>query len=47
MNLKKYLQAMAEKNAESLITEADRQFCLELARKAVEQQKKEKPKCKW
>ena len=47
MNLKKYLQQQTEKDAESLLTEADRIFCLELAQKAVEQQREEKPRRKW
>lgn len=47
MNIKKYLQEMAERDAEKLLIEADRQFCLELAKKAVEQHKDEKPRRKW
>ena len=31
MNLKKYLQKQAEKDAENLLTEADKLFCLQLA----------------
>lgn len=47
MNIKKYIEEQAEKDAEKLITESDRQFCLELAQKAAEQQREEKPRRKW
>lgn len=47
MNIKKYLREQAEKDAGKLLTEEDRRFCLELAQKAVEQQREEKPKRRW
>lgn len=34
MNLKKYLKQRAEEDAESLITESDREFCMQLAQNA-------------
>lgn len=34
MNIKKYIEQQAEKDAESLITESDREFCMQLAIKA-------------
>ena len=42
MNLKKYLQQQAEKDAESLITEGDRQFSMQLAQSAPQTAPKHK-----
>lgn len=35
MNIKKYLREMAEKDAERLLTEADKEFCMKLAQETV------------
>lgn len=43
MNIKKYLRQQAEKDAESLLTESDRQFSMQLAER-VQQPVQQKPK---
>ena len=42
MNIRKYLKETAEKDEECMLTEADRQFCLQLAQIVVEHEKQKR-----
>lgn len=44
MNIKKYLRQQAEKDAESLLTESDRQFSMQLAESVQQERVQRKPK---
>ena len=44
MNIKKYLQQMAERDAEKLLTEADLLFCRQLAEQCTETEQPKKVK---
>ena len=44
MNIKKYLRQQAEKDAESLLTESDRQFSMQLAESMQQERVEQKPK---